>query len=65
MGFIEDAKETAEAAAKKAERLAKDTVDRLKDKTAEAKATAKVKQAEAEKGSVAARNDAKKNLRGD
>jgi hypothetical protein len=65
MGFIEDAKETGQAAAKKVERVVEDTVDRVKDKSAELTADAKVRQAEAERDSVSRRNEAKEKLRGD
>lgn len=65
MGFIEDAKETGQAAARKVERVVEDTVDRVKDKSAELTADAKVRQAEAERDSVSRRNEAKEKLRGD
>ncbi|WP_427869429.1 hypothetical protein [Leucobacter luti] len=63
MGFLEDAKETAEAAAKKVGRAVEDGVDRVKDKVDEVRAEAEVKKAEAERDSVKARNEAKENLR--
>lgn len=63
MGFIDDAKETAEAAAKHVGRAVEDTVDRVKDKVDEVKADANVKHAEAEAESVKARNDVKERLR--
>lgn len=63
MGFLEDAKETAEAAAKKVGRAVEDGVDRVKDKVDEVRAEAEVKKAEAERDSVKARNDAKEDLR--
>jgi hypothetical protein len=44
MGFLEDAKETAEAAAKKVGRTVEDGVDRAKDKVDELKAEAEVKE---------------------
>ncbi|GAB2569884.1 hypothetical protein [Leucobacter ruminantium] len=65
MGFLEDAKETAEAAAKKVGRAVEDGVDRAKDKIDEVKAEAEVKKAEAERDSVKARNEAKEDLRDD
>lgn len=63
MGFLEDAKETAEAAAKRVGRAVEDGVDRVKDKVDEVRAEAEVKKAEAERDSVKARNDAKEDLR--
>lgn len=63
MGFLEDAKETAEAAAKKVGRAVEDGVDRAKDKLDEVKAEADVKKAEAERDATKARNDAKEDLR--
>ncbi|MGR4009157.1 hypothetical protein [Leucobacter sp. 1207-22] len=63
MGFLEDAKETAEAAAKKVSRSVEDTIDRAKDKIDEVKAEANVKKAEAERDATKARNEAKEDLR--
>lgn len=63
MGFIDDAKETVEAAAKQVGRAVEDGVDRAKDKVDELQADAAVKQAEAERDSVKARNAAKQRLR--
>lgn len=63
MGFLEDAKETAEAAAKKVGRAVEDGVDRAKDKFDEVKAEANVKKAEAERDATKAKNDAKEELR--
>ncbi|KIP53387.1 hypothetical protein [Leucobacter komagatae] len=63
MGFLEDAKETAEAAAQKVGRAVEDGVDRAKDKLDEVKAEAEVKKAEAERDATKARNDAKEDLR--
>ena len=63
MGFLEDAKETAEAAAKKVGRAVEDGVDHAKDKLDEVKAEAEVKKAEAERDATKARNDAKEDLR--
>lgn len=65
MGFLDDAKETAEAAAKKIGRAVEDGVDKAKDKLDEARADAEVKKAEAERDSVKARNEAKEDLRDD
>lgn len=63
MGFLEDAKETAGAAAKKVSRTIEDGVDRAKDKLDEVKADADVKKAEAERDATKARNEAKEELR--
>lgn len=63
MGFIDDAKETAETAGRKLKDKWEDTTDRLGDKVDEAKADANVKKAEAEKESVERRNEVKENLR--
>ncbi|PRI12422.1 hypothetical protein [Leucobacter massiliensis] len=65
MGFLDDAKETAEAAAKKVGRAVEDGIDRAKDKVDELKAEGEVKKAEAERDAVKARNDAKEGLRED
>jgi len=63
MGFLDDAKETAEAAAKKIGRAVEDGVDRAKDKLDEVKAEAEVKKAEAERDATKAKNAAKEELR--
>ena len=63
MGFIDDAKETLDAAATKVGRAVEDGVDRVHDKVDEAKADADVKRAEAEADSVRNRNDVKEQLR--
>lgn len=63
MGILDDAKETAGAAAKKVGRAVEDGIDKAKDKLDEAKAEADVKKAEAERDSVKARSEAKENLR--
>lgn len=65
MGFMDDAKETAETAGRKVKEAWEDTTDRIGDKVDEIKADANVKKAEAEKESVERRNDAKEHLRGD
>lgn len=65
MGILDDAKETAEAAAKKVSRAVEDQVDRAKDKIDEIKAEANVKKAEAERDATKARNEAKDHLRDD
>lgn len=65
MGFMDDAKEVAETAGRKIKETFEDTTDRIGDKVDEAKADANVKKAEAERDSVAKRNDIKEDLRGD
>ncbi|KJL43640.1 hypothetical protein [Microbacterium trichothecenolyticum] len=63
MGFMEDAKETAEAVGEKIKDAWEDTTDRVGDKVDEMKADANVKKAEAERDSVKTRNDIKEDLR--
>ena len=63
MGFLDDAKETAEAVGDKIKDTWEDTKDRMDDKVDEAKADADVKKAEAERDSVKTRNDIKEELR--
>ncbi len=63
MGILDDAKETAQAAAKKVGRTVEDGIDRAKDKIDEAKAEANVKKAEAERDATKARNEAKDEMR--
>ena len=63
MGFLDNAKETAETAAKKVGLAVEDGVDRAKDKLDEVKADAEVRKAEAERDAVKARNDLKEDLR--
>ncbi|MDY0908630.1 hypothetical protein [Microbacterium sp. CFBP9034] len=63
MGFMDDAKQTAEAVGEKIEDTWEDTTDRIGDKVDEAKADGEVRKAEAERDSVKARNDIKEDLR--
>ncbi len=63
MGFMDDAKETAEAVGEKISRAWEDTTDRIGDKADEMKADADVKKAEAERDSVHKRNEIKEDLR--
>lgn len=63
MGFMEDAKQTAEAVGEKIKDTWEDTSDRVGDKVDEMKADAEVRKAEAERDSVHARNDIKEDLR--
>lgn len=65
MGFLDDAKETAETAARMIKEGFEDTKDRIGDKVDEIKADAEVKKAEAERDSVEKRNKVKADLRGD
>ncbi len=65
MGFLDDAKETAETAGRKAKEAFEDVKDRIGDKVDEVKADADVKRAEAERDSVKTRNAVKENLRDD
>lgn len=65
MGFMDDAKDTAEATGKKVGRWVDDTKERISDKVDEAKADAEVKRAEADRDRVQAKNDYKEKLRED
>ena len=63
MGFMDDAKETAQAVGEKIKDAWEDTTDRVVDKVDEMKADAEVRKAEAERDSVKTRNDIKEDLR--
>jgi len=70
MGFLDDAKDAAEATGKKVGEWADDTKERIGDKVDEVKAEgevkkaeADVKRAEAERDSTRAKNDYKEDLR--
>jgi len=63
MGFMEDAKETAETAGRKIQDKWEDTTDAIGDKIDEKKADADVKKAEAERDSVKTRNELKEKMR--
>lgn len=65
MGFMDDAKDTAETAGRKIREGFEDTADRIGDKVDEAKANADVKKAEADRDRVERKNDLKEDLRGD
>lgn len=65
MGILDNAKETAEAAAEQAGRKISDGVDRAKDKMDELRAEADVKKAEADRDATKARNEAKEKMRDD
>jgi hypothetical protein len=63
MGFVDDAKETAETAGRKLKDKLDDTADAIGDKIDEAKADADVRKAEAERDSVHKRNELKEKMR--
>lgn len=63
MGFLDDAKDAAEATGKKIGRAVDDTKERVGDHIDEAKADAKVEQAERERDATKAKNDYKESLR--
>ncbi|MEH3089945.1 MAG: hypothetical protein PGN24_10240 [Microbacterium arborescens] len=63
MGFIENAKDVAETAGRKAKEAWEDTTDKIGDKIDEKKAEADVKKAEAERDQVKERNALKDDLR--
>ena len=63
MGFMEDAKETADTAGRKIEDKWEDTTDAIGDKIDEKQADANVKKAEAERDSVQTRNELKEKMR--
>lgn len=63
MGFMEDAKQTAETAGRKIQDKWEDTADAIGDKIDEKKADADVKKAEAERDSVQTRNELKEQMR--
>jgi hypothetical protein len=65
MGFMDNAKDAAEATGKKIGEAFDDTKERISDKVDEMQADAKVKQAEAERDAVHAKNDYKEDLRQD
>jgi hypothetical protein len=65
MGFMDDAKQTAEAVGEKIADTWEDTTERVGDKADEMKADAEVRKAEAERDSVKTRNDIKEDLRDD
>lgn len=63
MGLMDSAKDAAEATGKKVGEFVDDTKERIGDKVDEMQADAKVKQAEAERDAVHAKNEHKENLR--
>jgi hypothetical protein len=65
MGFMDDAKDAAEATGKKVGEWADDTKERVSDKVDEVQADAEVKKAEADRDRVEAKNEYKEKLRED
>ena len=65
MGFLDDAKDGAEATGKKVGEWVDDTKERISDKADEVQADAEVKRAESERDSVHAKNEYKEKLRED
>lgn len=65
MGFMDDAKDAAEATGKKIGEWADDTKERVSDKADEMKAAAEVRKAEADRDRVQAKNEYKEKLRDD
>ena len=65
MGFLDDAKDAAEATGKKVGEWADDTKERISDKVDEVQADAEVKKAEADRDRVQAKNEYKEKLRED
>ena len=63
MGFIDDAKDAAQTAGRKAKEAWEDAADRVGDRVDEVKADTQVRKAEAEKESVERRNDLKEQMR--
>lgn len=65
MGFMDDAKDAAEATGKKIGEAVDDAKERVSDRVDEMQADADVKKAEAERDAVHAKNDYKESLRDD
>ena len=65
MGFMDSAKDTADATGKKIGETLDDTKERISDKVDEMQADADVKRAEAERDAVHAKNEHKENMRDD
>ncbi len=63
MGFMENAKDAAEATGKKIGEWADDTKERIEDRVEEAKADHEAKHAEHERDAVHAKNEYKEKLR--
>jgi hypothetical protein len=65
MGFMDSAKDAADATGKKIGETIDDTKERVSDKVDEMQADADVKRAEAERDAVHAKNEHKENMRDD
>ena len=65
MGFMDSAKDTADATGKKIGETLDDTKERISDKVDEMQADAEVRRAEAERDAVHAKNEHKENMRHD
>jgi hypothetical protein len=65
MGFMDNAKDTADATGKKIGETLDDTKERISDKIDEMQADADVRRAEAERDAVRAKNEHKENMRRD
>jgi hypothetical protein len=65
MGFMDNAKDAAEATGKKIGETVDDTKERISDKVDEMQADADVRKAEAERDTVHAKNEYKEKLRED
>lgn len=65
MGFMDNAKDTADATGKKIGEVVDDTKERISDKVDEMQADAEVRRAEAERDAVHAKNEYKENMRQD
>ena len=65
MGFLDDAKDAAEATGKKIGEAVDDTRERVEDRVDEAKADGKVAAAERERDATRAKNEYKEGLRND
>jgi hypothetical protein len=65
MGFMDHAKDTADATGKKIGETLDDTKERISDKIDEMQADADVRRAEAERDAVHAKNEHKENMRRD
>jgi hypothetical protein len=65
MGFMDEAKDTADATGKKVGEWVDDTKERVSDKVDEMQADADVTRAEAHRDAVDAKNDFKEDLRND
>ncbi|WBU37953.1 hypothetical protein [Homoserinibacter sp. YIM 151385] len=63
MGFLDNAKDAAEATGEKIGRAVEDTKERISDGAEERKAEADVKKAEADRDAVKAKNEYKEGLR--